>query len=69
MTPFEKIILINLYLFAFSYMAHCFGLLDKRKTWVSVVLIVLASGTLGVIYFPMIFAEDIWNKLNKEEQQ
>ena len=69
MTTFETIILMALYLFAFSYMAHCFGLSDKRNTWVSKFLVVLAAGTLGVIYFPMIFAEDIWNKLNKEEQQ
>ena len=69
MTTFETIILIALYLFAFSYMAHCFGAPNKRNTWIVALLVVLAAGTIGVIYFPMIFAEDIWNKLNKEEKQ
>lgn len=68
MTTFETIILIALYLFALGYMAHCFGLSNKDNTWIDRFLIVLAAGTIGVIYFPLIFSEDIWNKLNKKEQ-
>jgi len=67
MTTFEIIILTALYLFAFSYMANSFGISDEYNTRVVKFIIVLAAGTLGIIYFPTTFAGDIWVKLNKEE--
>lgn len=67
MTTFETLILIALCLFAFSYMAHCFDLFDEHNTWLDRVLALLEAGTIGILSFPMIFAGDIWNKLNKEE--
>ena len=67
MTTFETIILIILYLFAFSCTANCFGLFNENNTYIDRFLIVLAAGTIGVIYFPMIFGGDIWNKLNEEK--
>lgn len=57
-----------LYPFAFSYMAHWFGLFNEHNTWLDRVIALLAAGTIGVLCFPMIFAEDIWNKLNKDEK-
>ena len=62
MTLFEFIILTTLYLFAFSYMSN--RLYDERNSWINVFLITLLAGTIGVIIFPMIFADDIWEKLN-----
>jgi hypothetical protein len=72
MTPFEIIILVALYLFAFGYMANSYGLSEcntEYNIWKDVFLVVLVAGTIGVIHFPVTFAEDIWNKLNKEEQK
>lgn len=66
MTEFEIIILIALYLFAFSYMANSYGMADKR-TWKDVLLIIVVAATFGIISFPMTLAGDIWYKLNKEE--
>jgi hypothetical protein len=64
MTTFEIIILTALYLFAFSYMANSFGLFDKYNTRIDKFGIILAAATFGVIWFPLIFAGDIWQKLN-----
>jgi hypothetical protein len=64
MTTFEIIILTALYLFAFSYMANSFGLFEKYNTRKDKFIIILAAATFGVIWFPMIFAGDIWQKLN-----
>lgn len=69
MATFEIIMLTALYLFSFSYMTHSLGIFDEHNTWTDTILIILAAGTIGVVYFPLIFAEDIWNKLNKEKQQ
>ena len=67
MTPFETIILIVLYLFAFVYTIHAMGIKDADD-WV-IRLIILISGAVGIFAFPVLFAVDIWEKLNKEEQQ
>lgn len=64
MTLFEFIIITVFYLFAVSYMINCIGLFDEHNTWIDAFLITLLAGTIGVIIFPMIFAEDIWKKLN-----
>ena len=68
MTTFEIIILTALYLFAFGYMAMSFGIDDERNTWINSLCILIASVTIGIIYFPATFAMDIWKTLNKEEQ-
>ena len=68
MTTFETIILIALYLFAFSYMVHSFGIGDEQNNWVVRLAIIIAGATIGIIYFPAIFAEDIWKKLNEEQK-
>jgi len=65
MTTFEIIILTALYLFAFSYMANSFGLFEEYNTRIDKFDIILAAGTFGVIWFPLIFARDIWLKLNE----
>lgn len=67
MTVFEIIILIVLYLFSFGYMANSFGFSDENNTWIDRLFIVLVAVIIGVIYFPIFFGGDIWNKLNKEE--
>ena len=67
MTIFETIILIVLYLFAFVYTIHAMGIKDTDD-WV-IRLIILVSGAVGVFVFPALFEVDIWEKLNKEEQQ
>lgn len=67
MTPFETIILIVLYLFAFVYTIHAMGIKDADD-WV-IRLIILISGAVGIFVFPAVFAIDIWKTLNKEEQQ
>lgn len=64
MTPFEIIILAIYYLFAWAYMTACFGVYDDDITWKDRLLLVLVSGTIGVIQFPMAFALHIWKKLN-----
>lgn len=69
MTTFETIILIALYLFAFSYMVHSFGIGDERNNWVVRLTIIIAAATIGIIYFPAIFAEVICSKLNKEDEE
>lgn len=69
MTTFEIIILTALYLFAFSYMVNCFGALDERNTWVTAFFVVVSAATLGIFCFPIVLGQDIWNKLNKEEEQ
>lgn len=66
MTTFEIIILTALYLFAFSYMANSFGLFKECNTRMDRFLILLYAATYGVVWFPMVFAFDIWFKLNKE---
>ena len=67
MTTFEIIILTALYLFAFGYMANSLGLFEEYNTLKDKFIIILGAATYGVVWFPMIFAEDIWVKLNKEE--
>ena len=67
MTNFECALAVIYYFFAWGYMAHTFGI-DKCDSIVIRLLIVIASMTIGILYFPAIFAEDIWKKLNKEEQ-
>lgn len=67
MTPFETVILIALYLFAFVYTIHAMGIKDADD-WV-IRLIILISGAVGIFAFPAVFAIDIWKTLNKEEQQ
>lgn len=62
MTPFEIIILIALYLFAFIYTIHAMGINDTND-WV-IRLIILVSGAVGIFVFPALFAIDIWEKLN-----
>lgn len=69
MTTFEIIILTALYLFAFSYMANSFSVFEENNTRIDRFLIVLTAATFGVIWFPLIFAADIWTKLNNEEKQ
>lgn len=64
MTTFEIIILTALYLFAFSYMATSYGLFEKYNTLKDKFIIILAAATFGIIWFPLIFAGDIWQKLN-----
>lgn len=68
MTTFESIILVALYTFAFAYSAHDFGL-RKYDILIVKLLVVIMAATIGVLCFPTIIAGDIWNKLNKEEQQ
>ena len=63
MTPFEIIILIVLYLFAFIYTIHAMGIKDTDD-WV-IRLIILVSGAVGVFVFPALFAVDIYEKLNR----
>ena len=67
MTTFENIILIVLYLFAYTYTIHAMGIKDTDD-WV-IRLIILVSGAVAVLVFPAFFAVDIWEKLNKEEQE
>lgn len=69
MTAFEIITLTALYLFAFGYMAMSFGIEDERNIWINRLCILIAAVTVGIIYFPAVFAMDIWKTLNKEEQQ
>ena len=69
MTTFEIIILIALYLFAFGYMAMSFDIDDKRNNCIDRFGIVIAAATIGIICFPIVFAMNIWKKLNKEKQQ
>jgi hypothetical protein len=69
MTPFEIIILIVLYLFALGYIATSFDIFNERNTWRKELFILIVAGTIGVLNFPLVFAGDIWTKLNKEEQQ
>lgn len=66
MTTFETIILIVLYIFAFIYTIHAMGIKDEDD-WV-IRLIILVSGAVGVFVFPALFAIDIWEKLNRQEQ-
>lgn len=67
MTTFEIIILTALYFFAFSYMANSFGLFEEyNNTRMDRFYVILAAGTLGIIWFPTIFARDIWQKLKRE---
>ena len=68
MTNFECALAIIYYLFAWAYMAHSFGT-DECDSIVIRLLIVIASMTIGILYFPAIFAEDIWKKLNKEDEK
>lgn len=67
MTTFEIIILTVLYLFAFGYMASSFDIFNERNTWRKEVFILIVAGTIGILNFPLVFAGDIWNKLNKEK--
>lgn len=68
MSNFEIALVIIYYMFAWGYMAHSFGS-DDCDDAVTRLLVIIASMTIGILYFPAIFAEDIWKKLNKEEQQ
>jgi len=67
MSNFEFCLIIIYYTFAWGYMAHSFGI-DECDTIVTKLLVTIASMTVGLLYFPAIFAEDIWRKLNNEEQ-
>lgn len=69
MTTFERIALIVYALFAWSYMFHAYMSTTYNKTWYDIVFYMIISASIGIICFPVVFAEDIWKKLNKEEQQ
>lgn len=53
------------YLFAFVYTSRALGIYEEEKNW-NRILILLFSMTIGIIYFPGIFAEDVYSKLNKK---
>ena len=69
MTTFEIIILTALYLFAFGYMVMAFDIDNEHNTWIDRLCILMAVLIVGIIYFPTVFAIDIWKTLNKEERQ
>ena len=66
MTNFELVIVTIYCLFAWAYMIRAFGF-DNDRTWVTRLLTMILA-ILGIVWFPMVIAEDIWKKLNKEQQ-
>ena len=65
MTHFEFALVIIYCLFAWIYVTHAFGIDNNEKWWTRLLTIIFAI-IPGIIYFPMIIAEDIWKKLNKK---
>ena len=61
----ETILFMAYYLFAFVYTSRALGIYEEEKNW-NRILILLLSMTIGIIYFPGIFAEDVYSKLNKK---
>ncbi len=63
MTTFEIIILIIYYLFAVVYM--CLNFLSEEDRGLGAFLFAMfAASTIGIVMFPMVFAGNIWHKLN-----
>ena len=61
----ETILFMAYYLFACGYTSRALGIYEEGNIWNRVWKLLL-SMTIGIIYFPDIFAEDIYNKLNKK---
>ena len=66
MTPFEIIILVIYYLFAVGYV-YIDTIALKNERTVTSLSVLFAAVTIGVVIFPLTFAADIWEKLNKEK--
>lgn len=68
MTTFEIIILIIYYLFAWPYMYLRFlnveENVEENKGLGTFLFTMFAASTIGIVMFPMVFAVDIWEKLN-----
>ena len=69
MTIFETLVLVFYMSFAFVYMVNVFRIDETDSIWFRLFLI-LISLTLGMLWFPIVFGIDVYNKLNdygKEE--
>ena len=67
MTLFEFIILTIYYIFAYGYIVSEFLNDDEYNTWVDRLVVIIFALIISSIYFPAIFANDIWKKLNKKK--
>jgi len=64
MTLFEILVLAFYMLSAFGYMVNALGVYEEDSIWIRV-LIVLYALTFGMLYFPIVFSFDIYNKLHE----
>ena len=64
MTTFEIIVLIMYWTFATAYMAKTMGI-EEENNGLFRILMLLVSTTFGLLWFPSIFAFDIYDKLHK----
>lgn len=65
MTTFEIIVLILYWAFATAYMAKTMGIEEENNVLFRILLLLLLT-TVGLLWFPSIFAFDIYDKLHKE---
>ena len=65
MTLFEVLVLIFCLLFAFAYMLNRYGELYGINTAKKLFMITIMALTLGLLWFPVVLATDIYKKLNK----
>ena len=64
MTTFETLILMFYMVFAFGYMINALGIDETDSIWFRIFLIFIAL-TLGILWFPMVFGSNIYDKLHK----
>lgn len=64
MTTFEIIVLILYWAFATVYVAKTMGIEEENNRLLGA-LMFLVSTTVGFLWFPSIFAFDIYDKLHK----
>jgi len=65
MTLFEVLVLIFCLLFAFAYMLNRYGELYGINTAKKLFMITIMALTLGLLWFPVVLATDIYKKLNR----
>jgi len=64
MTTFETLVLVFYMAFAFGYMVKTLGIEETDSAWLRLFLVLIAL-TTGMIWFPVVFGNDVYNKLNK----
>ena len=64
MEPLEILALAFYMSFAFGYMINTLGIDEADSAWIIIIIMLLAL-TLGMLWFPIVFSIDVYNKLHE----